>query len=84
MTRARYGEKTVELHIRFFTDEIATDGIRPKHAWDCGTVSSVVNRSHSITHHIQHFNSMAELPLAVEKVLIKAVSNCIRTGGARI
>ncbi len=66
-------EKTIELRVRFWTGGMAGEGqIKQKHAWGSGSVHTVVNPSHGIESHRVFFHSLAELPLAVEKLLIKA------------
>ena len=46
MPQAIYGEKTIELHIRFFTDKIALGNgqIKQRHAWGQGTVTIIANK----------------------------------------
>ena len=70
---ATHGEKTIELRVRLWTDHLApTEGqILPKHAWDSGTVDLPVNHSHGIASgEPVTFNSLSELPAAVEEALI--------------
>ena len=72
---ARQGERTIKLSIKFRTDEIGSNGsgeITPKHAWDCGIVNVVSNKSHGIKAELEEkmcFNSMAELPAVIERTL---------------
>jgi hypothetical protein len=70
---APFGEKMIQLQIRFFTDEIAADGkILPKHAWDAGMVTVQTNESHGLAKgQPVPFNSILELPTAIEKQIIK-------------
>lgn len=72
--RAPHGEKTIEIRIRFFTNELASGSgnIWPKHAWDRGSVYTVVNKAHGIDTEGATFNSLPQLIVAIEKVLIKA------------
>lgn len=71
--KAKHGEKMIELRVRLWTDQMAEgEGeIVPKHAWGGGTVAIESNPSHGIRsgEHI-HFNSMAQLPAAIERALI--------------
>jgi hypothetical protein len=68
---APHGEKTIEVRIRFWTDEIAPNGVLPKHAWDWGTVRVKPNSSHGIRSiEERHFHSMAELGLVIEQTLV--------------
>ena len=70
---ALHGEKTIELSVRFWTDEMASEKgqIVPKHAWAGGMVHAVRNESHGIVSgEPVPFNSLMELPLAIERVLL--------------
>lgn len=72
--RAPHGKKTIELRIRFWTDNLADgeDMIIPSEGWDSGVVHLVANEHHGIeSGNPVNFNSLAELPFAVEKLLIK-------------
>jgi hypothetical protein len=70
---APHGQKTIELQVRLWTNEIGSGGkVLPRHAWDRGVVSTVPNDAHGISRFQVPFNSLAELPLAVEKLLVKA------------
>jgi hypothetical protein len=70
---AAHGEKMIEVKIRFWTNDLA-DGkgkIRPKHAWGSGVVRIERNPSHGVTpQEPLIFNSLAEIPEKIEKVLI--------------
>lgn len=71
---ARHGEKMIELKVRFWTDDISTDKgkVVPKHAWASGVVRVHRNAAHGIIPSKPiPFNSMLELPAAIEKALIK-------------
>ena len=71
---ARWGERMVELKIRFWTDGLA-DGrgrILPKHAWTSGIVRTTPKKAHDITEVKRPFNSLGELGAVVERVLIEA------------
>jgi len=71
---AKYGEKMIEVKVRFWTDEIAEgEGqIKPKHAWTAGMVRMHRNKSHGIIpKDTRPFNSLMELPSVIEKVLIE-------------
>jgi hypothetical protein len=71
--RARHGDKTFELTIRFFTDDIAEEGkIMPKHGWTNGAVRMSSNPLHRLKPKGgRPFNSLMELPGVIEKVLIE-------------
>ena len=71
---AKHGEKTIELSLRFWTDEISgvKGTILPKHAWASGVVNVVQNASHGIKPADPiPFNSLLELPVAIEKALLR-------------
>jgi len=69
----RYGKQTIQLSVRLYADDMDGRGnYWQKHAWDRGTVYTIKNEDLGIESHQSHFNSLAELPLAVEKLLIKA------------
>ena len=63
----------IELRVRFWTNDLA-DGkgrIRPKHAWGGGVVRMAPNDAHGIVGgDAVPFNSVAEIPAKIEKVLI--------------
>lgn len=70
---AQHGERTIEISIRFWTNDIAeTSGhVLPKHCWPSGTVSVPVNESHGLASSEPHmFNSLMELPGVIENALI--------------
>ena len=70
---APHGEKTIELTVRFWTDDIAPrkGQVVPKHAWTHGTVRPVTNATHGITRgKAVPFNSLMEIGRAIEKALI--------------
>ena len=62
------------LKVRFWTDKIAEgEGqILPKHVWGSGMVTVEPNRAHGLerTSEGVAFNSLLELPRAIEKALI--------------
>ncbi len=71
---ARFGERMVEVKVRFWTDQIVEGKgrILPKHAWGSGVVRLERNRAHGINPQPPvPFNSLAELPGVIEKVLIQ-------------
>lgn len=82
--KAPHGKKTIELRIRFFTDQLSSvpGNIWPKHAWDRGSIYTVVNDYHDIEVAGATFNSTAEITLAIEKVLVKAGIRLHPTGRA--
>jgi hypothetical protein len=70
---AKHGEKMIEVKVRFWTDEIASDAgkVLPKHAWTSGVVRIESNKSHGLTNQNPvPFNSLLELGYAIEKVLL--------------
>lgn len=72
--KAKYRERMIEVKVRFWTNEIAgREGyIIPKHAWADGVVRMERNKSHGIVPaNPRPFNSLMEIPLAIEKVLIQ-------------
>ena len=71
---AKYGERMLEVKVRFWTDGIAEgEGrIMPKHAWTSGVVRMQHNESHGISPKYPiPFNSLMELPQVIERVLIQ-------------
>lgn len=73
-TKPKYGEKMIEVKLRFWTDDIAgTEGnIVPKHAWTSGVVRIERNDSHGIIPgDPRPFNSLMEIPAVIEKVLVQ-------------
>jgi hypothetical protein len=72
--RAEYGNKTIHFKVRFWTDDIAPNEgeIILKHMHGAGFVIVPVNAEHGIGFDKVAFNSMAELPLAIEKAIIAA------------
>ena len=71
---AKYGEKMIEVKVRFWTDEIAEkEGqIKLRHAWTAGVVRMHRNESHDIIpKYPRPFNSLMEIPAVIEKVLIE-------------
>jgi len=70
---AKHGSKMIEVKIRFWTNDLAEGKgrIRPKHAWGSGVVRITRNDSHGIEPLAPIvFNSLAEIPMKIEKVLI--------------
>jgi len=70
-------ERTITVTVKFTTDSIVKGkgNIRPGHAWDVGFV--YLNASKNTLHNLtwgnknpKPFNSMSELPVILEKVLI--------------
>jgi hypothetical protein len=71
---AKQGEKMIEVRIRFWTDEIASEKgkILPKHAWSYGVVHVQRNESHEISpENPRPFNSLLDIGSVIEKVLIE-------------
>ncbi len=72
--KAKYRERMIEVRVRFFTNGIdpRKGYIVPKHGWPNGTVQIDRNESHGIEPgNALHFASLMEIPLAIEKMLIK-------------
>jgi hypothetical protein len=70
---AKHGSKMIEVTVRFWKNDLAESKgkIRPRHAWGSG----VVRIARIDTHGIEPlspiiFNSLAEIPAKIEKVLI--------------
>lgn len=68
---AKWGERMIEVKVRFWTNDIADKGILPKHGRCRGVVRIKSNKAHGIkAEPAVQFNSMAEISLAIEKCLI--------------
>jgi hypothetical protein len=70
---AQHGKKMIEVKVRFWTNDLSDEKgkIRPKHAWGQGMVLINPNDAHGIsTGDRVPFNSLAEIPAKIEKVLI--------------
>ena len=65
--------KTIDVSIKLWTDNIGPNGaVVPKHAWSIGVVHMRANSRHGIAPgNPIPFNSFAELPSVVEKLLIQ-------------
>ncbi|MGH8693662.1 MAG: hypothetical protein ACREVM_05460 [Burkholderiales bacterium] len=71
---ARHGEKMIEVKIRFWTNDIASEGgkIKPKHAWSSGVVRIEGNKSHGIVPGSpKPFHTLLDVGAVIEKVLIE-------------
>lgn len=71
---AKYGEKMIEVKVRFWTNDIAENPgqILPRHAWTSGVVRIEPNKSHGIVPGTpQPFHSLMDISAIVEKVLIQ-------------
>jgi len=69
--RSTHGKKTIEVRLRFFTDDLAQqDGhIVPKHCWSIGGASMPVNEDHGIeSRQTVLFNSIAAILPAIEEL----------------
>jgi hypothetical protein len=69
---AEYGQKTVAIVLRFYTNEIAEKPgeILPKHVADAGTVTMVQNSAHGIEpKKTFHFHSLPEILTAIEDLI---------------
>ena len=70
---AEQGEKMIEIRVRFWTNDMAgkKDSIRQKHAGPNGVVRVQANKTHGISpRKPRPFQSLMDLPAAIEKVLI--------------
>jgi len=70
---AKQGEKMIEVQLRFWTNNIATQQgkVIPKHAWTAGVVRIERNKSHGIEPgNPQPFHSLLDASAIIEKVLI--------------
>jgi hypothetical protein len=70
---AEYGERMIEVRVRFFTNGIAGEKgkIRPKHALTEGVARIAPNKSHGIVQKkLFHFDSLLDLGHAIQRVLI--------------
>jgi len=73
---AEQGQRMIEVRVRFWTNDLTGDGakgrIKPKHAWGSGIVRMKRNESHGIVSGKPiPFNSMMEMPAAIERALIE-------------
>ena len=71
---ARYGEKMIEVKVRFWTNDIAEGKgrLKPRHAWTTGVVRMERNESHGIIPgYPRPFNSLMEIPVLIEKILME-------------
>lgn len=71
---AAHGQKMIELKVRFWTNDLGDEKgkILPKNAWGAGVVRMERNTSHGITSGDPiPFNSMADIPAKVERLLIE-------------
>jgi hypothetical protein len=73
--RAPHGDKMIEIKLRFWTNNIASEGemIVPKHAWDFGMVRMERNDAHGIkaSKGPKPFHSLQDAMRVVEEVLIE-------------
>lgn len=72
---ANWGERMIELKVHFWTDNIAGGAgkIVPKHAWASGVVRLQKNKRHVIPPQKSIiFNSLLQLPVAIEKAIIRS------------
>ncbi len=71
---AKQGEKMIEVKLRFWTNNIATEPgkIIPKNAWAAGVVRIERNKSHGIEPSSpKPFHSLLDVGAVIEKVLIE-------------
>lgn len=68
-----YGERTIEVRLRFWTNDIASmEGhVVPKHCWDSGFAILVENEGHGLEPGKRAFRSIAGIGSAVEALLEK-------------
>jgi hypothetical protein len=68
---AAVDNKMIEVSVRFTTDGLGEKGqVLPKHGWTIGFVNLRANSRHGITsENPVPFNSLAELPVVIERVL---------------
>ena len=72
---ANFGEKTIEVRLRFFTNSIADikGHVLPKHCWPVGMATMPKNDSHGIRNVKPHpFHSLEEISSVVEEILADA------------
>ena len=70
---AAHGKRMIEVKLRFWTNDLGggKGKILPKHAWGSGVVLLDTNNAHGIASPSPvPFNSIAEIPAKIEKVLI--------------
>ncbi|MCK4456298.1 MAG: hypothetical protein KAW39_01005 [Thermoplasmata archaeon] len=69
--KPRYGEKTIELTVRFWTNDISRkeNHIVPRVCWEHGMITLKKNESHGLAVKRKPFKSIAHLSRAVEELL---------------
>jgi hypothetical protein len=69
---ARYGERTIVITVRFWTNKIAEKRghVIPKVCWDKGVIDVLENHSHGLKRLNDPipFNSIAEIPAKIEQI----------------
>jgi hypothetical protein len=71
---AAQGEKMIEVKIRFWTNDIASEAgkVVPKHAWTSGVVQIERNKSHGIvSSNPKPFQSLLDVGAVIEQVLMQ-------------
>jgi hypothetical protein len=71
---AAHGQKMIEIKLRFWTNNIATDKgkVVPKHAWSSGVVRIEKNAAHGIEPGSpKPFHSLLDVGSVIEKVLLE-------------
>ena len=72
--KPKWGDRTIQLRVLFHTNNISRKAgwVVKREAWDRGTVVPYTNEFHGIVPRrpVAHFNSLAEIPFAIEKCLI--------------
>jgi hypothetical protein len=69
----KHGEHMIEVKVRFWTDSLAgpKGSVKPWHGWTSGAVRLSANEAHGIVPaKAVMFNSLAEIPRAIERALI--------------
>jgi hypothetical protein len=69
---APHGDKTVEITIRFWTDQLADEKgkLLPKHINNSGKIRMSANKTHGIpSEEAMIFDSITELPAKIEELL---------------
>jgi hypothetical protein len=73
-TEAKHGEKMIEIKLRFWTNEIASEAgkVLPKNAWAGGVVRIEGNKAHGILPGSpKPFHSLLDVGSVIEKTLIE-------------
>ena len=76
MQKAKYGERMIEVRVRFWTNDLIEGQVKgeviPKHAWASGMVAMDRNETHGISPGSpKPFHTLMDMPSVIEKVLIQ-------------